>query len=94
MAELAVQTKNMDIRPEQIQDFTPTPMTLSTVMFYTGINPYTMKRIYSPITLKHKQRQRIFFFWYLKSYRMQILAVLKDIGRNDLIVKLLGISKK
>jgi radical SAM superfamily enzyme YgiQ (UPF0313 family) len=54
----------MHYRPEQVQDFTPTPMTLATTMFYTGINPYTMQPVYVAKTKEEKQRQNSYFFWW------------------------------
>ena len=67
MAQLAAETKRMHYHPEQVQDFTPTPMTLSTTMFYTGLNPYTMQPIYVAKTPEQKRRQNAFFFWWKKS---------------------------
>ena len=67
MAQLAEETKKMHYRPEQVQDFTPTPMTLSTTMFYTGINPYTREPIYVARTPEEKKQQNQYFFWYKKS---------------------------
>lgn len=64
MKHLAEQCKKMHYRPEQVQDFTPTPMTLATTMFYTGINPYTMQSIYVAKTKEEKQKQNSFFFWW------------------------------
>ena len=64
MAQLADETKKMHYRPEQVQDFTPTPMTLSTTMFYTGINPYTREPIYVARTPEEKKQQNQYFFWY------------------------------
>ena len=64
MAHLAEETKKMHYRPEQVQDFTPTPMTLSTTMFYTGINPYTREPIYVARTPEEKKQQNQYFFWY------------------------------
>lgn len=66
MALLAEETKKMHYRPEQVQDFTPTPMTLSTTMFYTGINPYTREPIYVARTPEEKKSQNQYFFWYKK----------------------------
>lgn len=66
MQDLATWTKKMHYRPEQVQDFTPTPMTLSTTMFYTGLNPYTMEPLYVAHSAKDKQEQRNYFFWYDK----------------------------
>lgn len=64
MAQLAEETKRMNYRPEQVQDFTPTPMTLSTTMFYTGLNPYTMQPVYVARTKEQKQEQNHYFFWW------------------------------
>lgn len=64
MQQLAAETKKMQYRPEQVQDFTPTPMTLSTTMFYTGINPYTREPIYVARTPEEKKQQNKYFFWY------------------------------
>ena len=64
MALLAEETKKMHYRPEQVQDFTPTPMTLSTTMFYTGINPYTGEQVYVARTPEEKKQQNQYFFWY------------------------------
>lgn len=66
MQDLAAWTKKMHYHPEQVQDFTPTPMTLSTTMFYTGLNPYTMEPVYVARSAKDKQEQRNYFFWYDK----------------------------
>jgi len=64
MAQLAEETRRMHYRPEQVQDFTPTPMTLSTTIFYTGLNPYTMEPVYVARTKEEKQRQNRYFFWW------------------------------
>jgi uncharacterized radical SAM protein YgiQ len=89
MAELAVTAKEMNIKPEQVQDFTPTPMTLATVIFYTGINPYTMENVEVARTRQDKLGQKQFFFWYKKEYRSRIMAELMEMGRKDLADKLL-----
>jgi radical SAM superfamily enzyme YgiQ (UPF0313 family) len=88
MAELAVLTKNMDFQLEQVQDFTPTPMTVATEMWYTGYNPYTLEPVFSAKTPQEKQAQRQFFFWYKPEERRSIEQSLKRIGRPDLIKKL------
>ena len=88
MAQLAILTKRLNFKLEQIQDFTPTPMTLSTEIFYTGINPYTMQPVYTARTERDKQAQRQFFFWYDASQRHRLIAELRRIGRPDLISKL------
>ncbi len=64
MAMLAEETRRMHYRPEQVQDFTPTPMTLSTTMYYTGLNPYTMQPVYVARTKEEKQKQNSYFFWW------------------------------
>ena len=88
MALLAVITKKLNFHLEQVQDFTPTPMTLSTEIFYSGINPYTMQKVFVPRSDRDKQAQRMFFFWYDPSVRHQIMTELRRMGRPDLISKL------
>lgn len=88
MANLAIQTKNMNFRLEQVQDFTPTPMTLATVVYYSGYHPYTLEKIYTARNKKAKENQRKFFFWYKREFRNSIIQDLKSKGRNDLIAKL------
>ncbi|OFX60384.1 MAG: YgiQ family radical SAM protein [Bacteroidetes bacterium GWA2_30_7] len=88
MAELAVKTKELGYRLEQVQDFTPTPMTLSTVIFYTGINPYTGKEVYTAKSIEEKKKQQKFFFWYKREFKNEIIAELKKIGKVDFIKKL------
>ena len=88
MAELAVKTKRLDFHLEQVQDFTPTPMTISTETWYTGFHPYTLEPVFSAKTPKEKLAQRMFFFWYKPEERRNIERVLKRIGRPDLITQL------
>ena len=88
MAELAVITKNLHFQLEQVQDFTPTPMTLSTEMYYTGIHPYTLENVATAHTKEQKLDQRQFFFWYKPECRRQITHVLQRLGRKDLADKL------
>ena len=88
MAELAVLTKRLDFHLEQVQDFTPTPMTVATEAWYTGYHPYTLEPVFSAKTQKDKLAQRMFFFWYKPEERRKIIAELKRIGRPDLIDKL------
>jgi uncharacterized radical SAM protein YgiQ len=66
MQALADETKRMHYKPEQVQDFTPTPMTLATTMFYTGIDPYTGQKVYVARTAQEKKEQNQYFFWYKK----------------------------
>lgn len=88
MAELAVITKGLDFHLEQVQDFTPTPMTISTETWYTGYDPYTLEPVFSAKTQKEKLAQRMFFFWYKPEERRAIESELHRIGRSDLIAKL------
>ena len=90
MAELAVITKGLDFKLEQVQDFTPTPMTVSTETWYTGLDPYTLQPVYSAKTQKEKLAQRQFFFWYKPEERRNIERELMRIGRPDLIKRLYG----
>lgn len=90
MAELAALTKDLNFQLEQVQDFTPTPMTVSTEAWYTGLHPYTLQPIWSAKTQKEKLAQRQFFFWYKPSERRNITRLLRQMGRIDLIQKLFG----
>lgn len=93
MAELAVITKDLDFRLEQVQDFTPTPMTVATEAWYTGYHPYTLEPIYSAKTAQEKLAQRMFFFWYKPEEKPGIINTLRKIKREDLITQLYGIRK-
>ena len=88
MAELAMITKKLNFKLEQVQDFTPTPMTVSTEIYYTGYHPYTMEKIFTAVSQEEKGKQRMFFFWYKPEERRKIIQELKRIGREDLILKL------
>ena len=90
MAELAVLTKRMDFHLEQVQDFTPTPMTVSTEAWYTGVHPYTLQPIFSAKSQRDKLAQRQFFFWYKPEMRRAIMDELRRMGRRDLMDKLFG----
>lgn len=90
MAELAAETKSLNFRLEQVQDFTPTPMTLATEIYYTGYHPYTMKRVYTAISQTEKLAQRRFFFWYQPDERAEIIRSLRRLHRPDLTEALLG----
>lgn len=93
MADLAVQMKQMGYRLEQIQDFTPTPMTLSTEMYYTGIDPTTMKPVYVAVTPADKADQRRLFFFYKPEMKGEILHSLRRTGNEKYIQKLFGDKK-
>lgn len=88
MANLAAETKEMGFQLEQVQDFTPTPMTVATVIYYSGYHPYTLKEMYTPIEPREKKKQNRFFFWYKPENRDFIQKSLKD--RPDLLKRLLG----
>ena len=90
MAELAVITKKLDFHLEQVQDFTPTPMTVSTETWYTGFHPYTLEPVFSARTQREKLAQRLFFFWYQPEQKHEIINELRRIHRTDLIDKLYG----
>ncbi len=90
MADLAVKTKKQGFRLEQVQDFTPTPMTLATVMYYSGYDPYTLKPVITAKSKKEKANQVMFFFWYKNEYRQQIKDTLNRLNRPDLVRDLLG----
>lgn len=88
MAELAAETRDMDFQLEQVQDFTPTPMTVSTDTWYSGYHPYTLEEVFSAHTPQEKLKQRMFFFWYKPEERQKIITELRKMGRTDLIKRL------
>lgn len=90
MAELAVATKKLNFHLEQVQDFTPTPMTLATEIYFTGIHPYTGEKIFTAKTEKEKLNQRMFFFWYKPEAKREIIEELKKLHRPDLVDALYG----
>jgi uncharacterized radical SAM protein YgiQ len=90
MADLAIETKDMGFQLEQVQDFTPTPMTVATVIYYSGVHPYTLKPIKTTKSKEAKLNQRNFFFWYKRENQGKIRKQLNASGRPDLAEKLLG----
>lgn len=94
MADLAVKTKKLDFQLEQVQDFTPTPMTVSTETWYTGYDPYTLEPVFSAKSPKDKLAQRQFFFWYKPEERQNIERELRKMGEQELIQGLLGDTPK
>lgn len=90
MAELAIETKELNFRLEQIQDFTPTPMTVATVMYYSDYHPYSLKKIYTAKSREEKELQRKFFFWYKKEERKALIDELMKAGKKDWVERLLG----
>lgn len=89
MADLAAETKEMGFQLEQVQDFTPTPMTVATVIYYAGVHPYTLKPVETVKSRKEKQAQNRFFFWYKAENRQWIKNTLGKVNRGDLVSRLL-----
>jgi uncharacterized radical SAM protein YgiQ len=83
MKDLAAEVKSLGIKPEQVQDFTPTPMTLSTLMYYTGSDPYSGKKVYVARNIEEKRRQKDYFFWYKKDQRPRGTKVNRYSGLNN-----------
>jgi len=90
MAELAAETKSDGFRLEQVQDFTPTPMTLSSVIYYCGFDPYTKKKVWCARTPEERNDQRSFFFWYKEENRERLRRRLRKMGRQDIEKRLFG----
>ncbi len=93
MAELAAETKALGFKLEQVQDFTPTPMTVATEIFYSGYHPYTLQKVDAAIARDEKKDQNVFFFWYKEENKQKIIARLKALNREDLIERLIDGSK-
>lgn len=83
--DLALFLKKEGLKPEQVQDFYPTPGTISTCMFYTGLDPYTLKPVYVPRTPQEKAQQRALLQYFRPENRALVLSALKAAGRTDLI---------
>ncbi len=94
MAELAAETKALDFKLEQVQDFTPTPMTLATEIYYSGYHPYTLEKVYTAKSQDQKLAQRKFFFWYQQEHQQELRRELRQINRPDLEEKLFGKAPK
>jgi len=94
MANLAVETKDLGFRLEHVQDFTPTPMTVATVMYYSGYHPYTLKKYYIPKSIQEKRNQHRFFFWYKKENQGWIKKKLTEAGKPDVLKRLFGPGKR
>lgn len=90
MVDLAVKTKALGFKLEQVQDFTPTPMTLATEIYYSGIHPYTEEKVYTAVKAKDKLDQRKFFFWYKPEFQKSIRDSLRNLKLADAESKLLG----
>ncbi|MBM4053222.1 MAG: YgiQ family radical SAM protein [Planctomycetes bacterium] len=85
MATLAAETRELGFHLEQVQDFTPTPMTVATVMYYSGYHPYTLKEYYVPKSIREKKEQHRFFFWYKKENQDWIRKKLFELQKQDLL---------
>lgn len=83
--ELALFLKSLKIRPEQVQDFYPTPGTISTCMFFTGLDPYTMEPVYVPRSPEEKAMQRALLQYYAPENQRKIIEALQKARRTDLI---------
>ncbi len=94
MAHLACETKDMGFKLEQVQGFTPTPMTVATIIYYTGVHPYTLKPVYTAKSKAERLAQHLFFFWYKPENRLQIKDKLAKLKRFDMMEKLLGEEKR
>ena len=90
MANLAIETKDMGFQLEQVQDFTPTPMTVATVIYYSGVHPYTLQPVETTKKKDEKLKQRAFFFWYKKENHQTIRQILRNSKRDDLAEQLIG----
>jgi uncharacterized radical SAM protein YgiQ len=94
MAELALKTKDLGFRLEQVQDFTPTPMTVATEIYATGVHPYDGKPVACAHTPEEKQEQRSFFFWYKPEMKAALRASMRRLGLGDMAARLLDEKKK
>ncbi len=92
MANLAIETKDMGFKLEQVQDFTPTPMTVATVIYYSGLHPYTLKPVYTVKDAVKKKDQNKFFFWYKRENHQWIKDTLRKAQHPEMINKLLGFA--
>ncbi len=94
MANLALETKDMGFQLEQVQDFTPTPMTVATVIYYSGVHPYTLQPVETTKGKQEKLNQRSFFFWYKKENHKTIRQLLHKAHRDDMADALIGGSQE
>ena len=90
MLNLALALKDLGFRVEQVQDFTPTPGSLSTCMFHTGIDPDSGKAVHVPRSDREKGLQKALLLWHQPVERNKVLEALRELGRDDLAAELLG----
>jgi uncharacterized radical SAM protein YgiQ len=93
MADMAIRTKKLGFKLEQVQDLTPTPMTVAAVIFYSGFHPYSLKPVFTEKNPKEKLNQRKFFFWYKGENKQYIQSALKKIGKSEWINELISSGK-
>lgn len=91
MLELALALKKLGMTVDQVQDFTPTPGTLSTCMYYTGMDPETGKRVHVPVSDREKGLQKALALWHQPGERNKVLEALREVGREDAAM-MLGVS--
>ena len=94
MADLAVRTKQLGYHLEQVQDFTPTPMTLATEIYYSGYNPYTLEPVFVAKKKEDKLAQQRFFFWYKPENREWVKNTLRRMGKKEWIDRLFGEKRR
>ncbi|WP_438482339.1 YgiQ family radical SAM protein [Oleiharenicola lentus] len=94
MAELALKTKDLGFRLEQVQDFTPTPMTVATEIYATGVHPYDSKPVSVARTPEEKQEQRSFFFWYKPEMKNALRSSMQRLGLGEMAKRLLDGKQK
>jgi uncharacterized radical SAM protein YgiQ len=90
MLELALMLKKLGLKVEQVQDFTPTPGTLSTCMFHTGIDPASGKSVYVPASDREKGLQKALLLWHRPDERTKVMEALRTLGREDMAGILFG----
>ncbi len=90
MVDLALKLKELGLRVEQVQDFTPTPGTLSTCIYYTGSDPFTGERVYVPRGEKERRLQKSLLLSHLPAEKKNILEALRIVRREELAAMLLG----
>jgi len=94
MAQLAAEAHDLNFQLEQVQDFTPTPMTVATEIYYSGYHPYTLEEVPTARSKDEKLNQRMYFFWYKPEYRPKIEARLKAMKRFDLLKRIFATKEK
>jgi radical SAM superfamily enzyme YgiQ (UPF0313 family) len=94
MVDMALMLKKYGLKVEQVQDFTPSPGTLSTCMYYTGIDPFTKNRVHVPRTDREKIDQKALLLSHLPEQRQAVLRALRACGREDAAQELLGAKRQ